>query len=130
MPFIKVTKKQKNDMLRSGGYRERDIVSKAKFAVKGNKGRTVTFYKKHNNHGNPYLLKYISKTGERIVYSRGIPTAIYMKVKDKDIATTMQDYVTKYLLFDDVINYERDIARYKTKQMTFIDIFCNPPKVA
>lgn len=77
-----------------------------------------------------YLLKYISKTGERIVYSRGIPTAICMKVKDKDIATSMEDYVTKYLLFDDVINYERDIARYKTKQMTFIDIFCNPPKVA
>lgn len=77
-----------------------------------------------------YLLKYISKTGERIVYSRGIPTAICMKVKDKDIATSMEDYVTKYLLFDDVIKYERDIARYKTKQMTFIDIFCNPPKVA
>ena len=56
--------------------------------------------------------------------------AICMKVKDKDIATSMEDYVTKYLLFDDVIKYERDIARYKTKQMTFIDIFCNPPKVA
>lgn len=49
MPFVKVTKKQKNDMLRSGGYRERDIVSKARFAVKGNKGRTVTFYKPHPN---------------------------------------------------------------------------------
>ncbi len=77
-----------------------------------------------------YLLKYISKTGERIVYSRGIPTEICRKVKDKDIATSMLDYVTKYLLFDDVIDYERDIARYKTKQMTFIDIICNPPKVA
>lgn len=51
MPFVKVTKKQKNDMLRSGGYRERDIVSKARFAVKGNKGRTVTFYKPHTRHG-------------------------------------------------------------------------------
>lgn len=45
MPFVKVTNRQKNDMLRSGGYRERDIVSKARFTVKGNKGRTVTFYK-------------------------------------------------------------------------------------
>lgn len=52
MPFVKVTKKQKNDMLRSGGYRERDIVSKARFAVKGNKGRTVTFYKPHTRHGH------------------------------------------------------------------------------
>lgn len=77
-----------------------------------------------------YLLKYISKTGERIVYSRGIPTEICRKVKDKDIATTMLDYVTKYLLFDDVIKYERDVARYNRKQMSIIDIFCNPPKVA
>lgn len=77
-----------------------------------------------------YLLKYISKTGERIVYSRGIPTEICRKVKDKDIATTMLDYVRKYLLFDDVIKYERDVAHYSRKQMSVIDIFCNPPKVA
>lgn len=77
-----------------------------------------------------YLLKYISKTGERIVYSRGIPTEICRKVKDNDIATTMLDYVRKYLLFDDVIKYERDVAHYSRKQMSVIDIFCNPPKVA
>lgn len=77
-----------------------------------------------------YLLKYISKTDERIVYSRGIPTEICRKVKDKDIATTMLDYVRKYLLFDDVIKYERDVAHYSRKQMSVIDIFCNPPKVA
>lgn len=58
MPFVKVTKKQKNDMLRSGGYRERDIVSKAKFAVKGNKGRTVTFYKAHKPCGKYDYTKY------------------------------------------------------------------------
>lgn len=77
-----------------------------------------------------YLLKYIGKTGERIVYSRGIPTEICRKVKDKDIATEMMDYVRKYLLFDDVINYERDVLNYCPKQMTLIDLFCNPPKVA
>lgn len=58
MPFVKVTKKQKNDMLRSGGYRERDIVSKARFAVKGNKGRTVTFYKPHTRHGKHDYTKF------------------------------------------------------------------------
>lgn len=58
MPFVKVTKKQKNDMLRSGGYRERDIVSKARFAVKGNKGRTVTFYKPHTRHGKYDYTKF------------------------------------------------------------------------
>ena len=55
MPFVKVTNRQKNDMLRSG---ERDIVSKARFAVKGNKGRTVTFYKPHARHGKCDYTKF------------------------------------------------------------------------
>lgn len=58
MPFVKVTNRQKNDMLRSGGYRERDIVSKARFTVKGNKGRTVTFYKPYARHGKCDFTKF------------------------------------------------------------------------
>lgn len=77
-----------------------------------------------------YLLKYISKTGERIVYSRGIPTVIYRKVNDEDIVTEMQDYCTKYILFDNVITWERDIMHFKRKQMSIIDLLCNPPRVA
>lgn len=77
-----------------------------------------------------YLLKYIGKTGERIVYSRGIPTEIYCKVNDNDIVTEMQDYCTKYILFDNVISWERDIMHFKRKQMTMIDLICNPPRVA
>lgn len=75
-----------------------------------------------------YLLKYISKTGERIVYSRGIPTEIYRKLNDDEIVTEMQDFGTKYILFDDVISWERDIMHFKYKQLSMIDLICNPPR--
>lgn len=75
-----------------------------------------------------YLLKYIGKTGERIVYSRGIPTEIYRKLNDDEIVTEMQDFGTKYILFDDVISWERDIMHFKYKQVSMIDLICNPPR--
>ncbi len=74
-----------------------------------------------------YLLKYIGKTGERIVYSRGIPTEIYRKLDDNEIVTEMQDFGTKYILFDDVISWEQDIMHFKYKQLSMIDLICNPP---
>ncbi len=49
-----------------------------------------------------YLLKYISKSGERLIYSRGIPDHINAVIADKDIAAEMTDYGTKFVLFDDV----------------------------
>lgn len=75
-----------------------------------------------------YLLKYIGKTGERIVYSRGIPTEIYRKLNDDEIVTEMQDFGTKYILFDDVISWERDIMQFNYKQTSIIDLLCNPPR--
>lgn len=79
-----------------------------------------------------YILKYIGKTNERICYSRGIPTEICMKIDGENIVTELlNDFVTKYILFDNVIDWERDILRFRTcKQMTIIDLLCNPPKVA
>lgn len=73
-----------------------------------------------------YLLKYIEKTGERIVYSRGIPTEIYRKVNDDDIVTEMQDFGTKYILFDDTIDWERDVYYYGREPLTMVDLLCNP----
>lgn len=55
-----------------------------------------------------YLLKYIGKTGERIVYSRGIPTEICKHLTGDDIITEMIDFYGKYVLFDDVIEYDDD----------------------
>lgn len=92
----------------------------------------VTEAEMKNGLRQEYILKYIGKTGERIVYSRGIPSEICKRLTDEDIITQMQnDFVEKFILFDNVINYERDIMRYRYwKQMTVIDIICNPPRVA
>lgn len=74
-----------------------------------------------------YLTKYIGKTNERITYSRGVPTVIYKQIDNSDIATEFIDFVTKYVLFDNVIDWERDICRKARKQVTIVDLLCNPP---
>lgn len=83
-----------------------------------------------HGHSLEYMLKYIEKQGERIVYSRGIPTEICRKIAPKDIASEFTDFVIKFVLFDDVLNWETDIMKYKPKQLTFSDLMCNPAFVA
>lgn len=63
-----------------------------------------------------YLVKYLVKSGEKIVYSRGIPSEICMELPDSDIVGTFLDFVTKYALFDDVIDWERDVKHYGKKR--------------
>lgn len=58
-----------------------------------------------------YITKYIAKSGERILYSRGIPSCVIVKLNYADIATTMFDFIQKFVLFDDVIDYERDVLK-------------------
>ncbi len=50
-----------------------------------------------------YLMKYIEKTGEKIVYSKGLPQFFYSDILDDDVVcrTGMED--TKLLLFDDFL---------------------------
>ena len=82
-------------------------------------------------HTLEYIVKYIGKTGERIVYSRGIPSEVFLKLTDENIITAFTDYVEKFVLFDNVIDFERDILHYnRRKQMSIIDILCNPPRIA
>ena len=45
------TRRVSREMFNRGGYREKNIIKNARFAVQGNKGRTITFYKKHNASG-------------------------------------------------------------------------------
>lgn len=79
-------------------------------------------------HRLDYILKYIGKTNERIVYSRGIPTEIYKELTDNDLVADFVDYVTKYVLFDDVVDWTTDILRPRSfRQTTIVDLFCNPP---
>lgn len=68
-----------------------------------------------------YLTKYLHKTNEKIVYSRGIPTEIYKKIDDVDIAVEMFDFGLKFVFFDDVIDVEKDVMRFKYEQGSLFD---------
>ena len=63
-----------------------------------------------------YLVKYLTKTGNKAVYSRGLPSEICKELSDNDIVGTYLDFVTKYVLWDDVLDWERDIKDYGKKK--------------
>ncbi|MDE7300544.1 MAG: hypothetical protein K2N47_00080 [Clostridia bacterium] len=92
----------------------------------------VTDEEMKNGLRQEYILKYIGKTGERIVYSRGIPSMVLKHLTVADVVTPLRnDFGDKYILFDDIIDWERDIMRCRyNKQMTVIDLLCNPPSAA
>lgn len=78
-----------------------------------------------------YIVKYISKDNGRVFYSRGIPTEVVKVLTEDSIITDFMDYVPKYVLFDNVLDWERDILRKRrTRQMSIIDLICNPPRTA
>ena len=63
-----------------------------------------------------YLVKYITKSGEKALYSRGTPAEICKELSENDIVGTYLDYVTMYVLWDDVLDWERDIKDYGKKK--------------
>ena len=67
-----------------------------------------------------YLLKYIGKSNERIVYSRGIKGEVMLELPGDSIACEMQNYVQKYVLFDDIVDWSTDVMRFKYEQQTFL----------
>ena len=76
-----------------------------------------------------YLLKYIGKTNERIVYSRGVPDMIAKELPDSDLAAPMWDFVKKYVLFDDVVDWEKDVVHATPKQLRIWDFLRRPSAV-
>ena len=70
-----------------------------------------------------YILKYIEKTGERVVYSRGIPTQVCKVLPAREIVGKMQDFMTKYVLFDDSIDWKRDVVRFKERLRDGMTLF-------
>ena len=48
-----------------------------------------------------YLMKYLEKTGERIVYSKGMPQYFVSDIMDDDIVCRVGQEEQKFLLFDD-----------------------------
>ena len=73
-------------------------------------------------HNIDYILKYISKSSEKVVYSRGIPAEVCKKVHRNMIAADYFDFVTKYVFFDEVIEWETDVAHYVPRQLDMRDI--------
>ena len=68
-----------------------------------------------------YILKYLQKTGERITYSRNIPETICKAIPESDFLCPMFDHVQKYVLPDDYIEWETEIAHFHPEQLTFDD---------
>ena len=53
-----------------------------------------------------YILKYIEKTGEKIVYSKGLPQFFVSDIMDDDVLCPMGENGEKLLLFDDFSCYD------------------------
>lgn len=68
-----------------------------------------------------YILKYMRKTDGRVVYSRGLPTEITRRLGDSAFAAEIKDdYVRKFVIFDNVINYDRDIKPYTRNSIRLV----------
>lgn len=74
-----------------------------------------------NGNAMNYILKYIAKSGEKIVYSRGIPSEIYRDIEDKDIVAKFIDFGLKFVFFDDIIDTDIDIMNMRLKQASSWD---------
>lgn len=48
-----------------------------------------------------YIMKYLEKSGEKIVYSKSLPQYFISDILEDDIACAYNDEETKYILFDD-----------------------------
>ena len=56
-----------------------------------------------------YILKYITKTDEKIVYSRGIPSCFKDEISEDEICAEFENFVKKFVLFDDI--YDENNSR-------------------
>lgn len=63
--------------------------------------KEIDEHEKRLGNALAYLMKYIEKTGEKIVYSKGLPQYFISDIMDKDVVTTIGQEDKKLLLFDD-----------------------------
>lgn len=72
-------------------------------------------------HGNVmnYLLKYIQKTGEKIVYSRGIMSEIVLSLQEEDLVCSFLNYAEFYVVDPDCIWFDSDV---EVVDSTFLDV--------
>lgn len=56
-----------------------------------------------------YIMKYLEKTGEKIVYSKGLPQYFISDIMTKDIVSTIGVEDKKLLLYDDFICWDEGV---------------------
>ena len=54
-----------------------------------------------------YIVKYLEKTGEKLVYSKGLPQYFISDILDEDVAGRIGAEDKKLLLFDDFTCYDQ-----------------------
>ena len=62
-----------------------------------------------------YILKYITKQNEKLMYSRNLLSEIYTYVPECEVACDYTDYVNKLVLFDDSIVIDKNYRFVKDK---------------
>lgn len=72
-----------------------------------------------------YILKYIGKDNERIVYSRGIPTECYKILTGTDIASEYLDFCSHFVLYDDVVSWHDDVLLENRSETEIIPLTFN-----
>ncbi len=73
-----------------------------------------------NGSAIDYMLKYLVKDNNRIVYSRGVASELCKELDRCEFATEFMDFVAKFVVFDDVIDWERDIVKFTPTQLSFL----------
>lgn len=63
--------------------------------------KAINEYENPLNSAIQYLMKYIEKTGERIVYSKGLYQYFISDIMDDDVACPYDEDEQKFVLFDD-----------------------------
>ena len=61
------------------------------------------------NDATAYLMKYIEKSGEKIVYSRGMPQFFITDVLEEDVITRIGMEDQKLLLYDDFSCFDEGV---------------------
>lgn len=76
-----------------------------------------------------YLLKYITKDGEKVCFSRGIQSEFFAFVRNEDIACEFMDFVTKFVIFDDCFSSKNKRYEPYKKELVQVCMFEeNKPK--
>lgn len=74
--------------------------------------------KEHVNESKKYLMKYIEKSNEKIVYSKGLPTYFVSDILEEDVVCTIGQEDRKILLFDNFTCLDEGLVVGKVSKET------------